>query len=123
VVTEPFRFISRHHSRKANEERRREEHLVAILDSVLGRVERQHEKTMQGVTAMAAANASHSEALSKWFAMFQQDYGPGASHTVRSIDEFDSERKREMDRMVAAGYPMNQSPQEQLKWLLDSEMA
>lgn len=83
-------------------------------------VRKQGEKQAEVMQAMSQANIAQSSALQTWFEMFKQ--GADAqqhSMTVRSSDEYRDAQNRDRERLVALGYPIDKSPEEQLAWLIE----
>jgi DNA-binding protein H-NS len=122
LLIEPFRFIKHARERRLKEVAELREHMVDMLDTVLGRLEATEQHRSLALIESAKAQQAQATALQTWFEMFKHDSmnnSPGT--TVRPADEYDAEQQRMQEKLIELGYPVEKSPAEQMAWLLSHD--
>jgi Holliday junction resolvasome RuvABC DNA-binding subunit len=121
---EPFRFLKHARERRLLERQEEREHQLELIDTMLQRVEKVIEHQKDAAIATAQANSKLAEGIVTWLEMFKNSAEAQANlgtATVRSEDEYSDEQKRELERLIKLGYPVNEPRPVQLQWLLEND--
>lgn len=84
------------------------EHTLEMVEAIMGRMEAIYKANAEASKEQARAFTKNAEALQTWFEMFRDAQGPGSVSVVRPEDEAEAEDAREMERLRAAGYPVDE---------------
>lgn len=94
------------------------------MESVFSRMEKRDGMQAAVMQEMAKATAAQAASFATWLEMFKQGHDQQlTSLTVRPQDELDEARKRERERLMQVGFPIDKSAEEQLSWFLANDFS
>lgn len=114
-------FPRRRRERIAKEKQEEREFMLDMIDTALDKVVELAKVQRDQSIAQSQSTAELAGVFKTYLEMFKAaNDSTDPPSTVRAIDEYDDEMRRERERLKKRGFPVDAPANEQLAWLIDN---